>query len=242
MTSKQPRVKLSRLLTLFVIANVALAGLAALFLVFKLAQPTMSALVWHLRHGNKFVLEGHTFVLPLRWNCTLVRYREWNLSEDHPSSHGESSIAINATGTVMDIDAIKRYQSVMFAGVNPAATGLLKTETLHGKRLAFICMAGPNGDLLLCRIPNTDISIIAGASGSGMAETRAILEPATNYSTPPANLHQSSASATPTPSTTVSSARYPVATRQPSRRSSSLDRSPARTVPGSSYAPYAAHR
>jgi hypothetical protein len=180
MTRKEPRVKLTRLIILFVIVNAGLAGLVFLIHAFLLSLPTLEAIGWHARHGNKFVLEGHTFHVPLRWNCTLSHYNEWELSEDHPFAPGlSSSVTLSSAGPILDEAAISRLEANEMTQQMPSGLGSKSIEIIRGKQLEFHCMRMDMerfGDVLFCHVPNTKISVSTTASAKYEIETRAILE------------------------------------------------------------------
>ena len=179
MTTKEPRVKLTRLLILFGIVSAGLVALAYLILGLDMCVPTLSAVGWHVRHGNKFVLEGHTFHVPLRWNCIQTHYKEWELSEDHSfSQRPSSSVTLSSAGPLLDEAAISRLEANAMTQSLPSL-GSKSLEIINGKKLQFRCMRMDMrkfGDVLFCRVPNTNISVTTSALAQDETETRAILE------------------------------------------------------------------
>jgi len=173
--------KLGRLVALYFIITGVIASVVVLALAIDLSLPTFRAIGWHIRHGNKISFEGHTFHLPLLWNCDPNHYKEIDISEDHSTFGGLSSIDIASKGTILDSATAYQQQARMIANFNRLSKSpdTMYAETIHGKRLEFVCARadmGPLGETLFCRAANTDISVIVTASPKYRAETRAILE------------------------------------------------------------------
>ncbi|MBB5065972.1 hypothetical protein [Granulicella mallensis] len=173
--------KLGRLLWLFVIANVSIFLLSVVGSVIWANISTVQAVGWHLLHGNKVAFDGHTFHVPLLWNCTPDgRHKGLELSEEHELLGGQSSIQMKSTGKVLDAPDVYRLRAEGIATLNRMKSpDTYSSEIIHGKQLEFVCVRddmGSLGETLFCKVSNTDISVTVSASKKYRIQARSILE------------------------------------------------------------------
>jgi len=180
-TTKEPRVKIRRLLQLFgiVIASITALGILAIIVVAE--WPLVTAIAWHVHNGNTIAMEGHTFHVPLLYKPeTSKGGRQIDIAENRRLFTTGSFVMVESGSKLLDQSAAYRWQSALTKALNQHPNTLVRTVplTLHGEKFTFVCIDTifVSQESLICHVIGTDMTVSTYAPSDRIKQTRAILE------------------------------------------------------------------
>jgi hypothetical protein len=181
MTRKHLTASPVNVLKLFVLVIGGIILLAMIFIIGLVEWPLVSALTWHLRYGSSISFEGHAFQVPWAYNVEASKKGDQLDLIDHPGLLGGiGSITLTKTGKILEANAAEQWQSSLINAVqsHPDHINHWSTETLHGRKLTFVCVDDMSqlDESLVCHAIGIDLTASTMASPNHIKETRAILE------------------------------------------------------------------
>jgi hypothetical protein len=174
-------VSLKRVLVLFGIVIGSITALGIVAAIGMAEWPLVTALAWHLHHGNKVTMQGHIFQVPLLYEPEISEGgRQIEMVEYPRLMSGSASVTLESTGKVLNQAAVDQWQSSLMNVIRPHANEFERSLPLmlHGRKLAFVCIDNDFtfGESLICHAVGTDITVSTNASKRYTKETRSVLE------------------------------------------------------------------
>jgi hypothetical protein len=179
---KNANVSPRRLIKLFLIAMGSFVILGLLAVLMMASSPAMSAIGWHIRHGDTVTVEGHIFRVPFSYDVTSNGSNSEIQIARYPGLFdGASWVTVEAKGKVFQTEDALAWQTQVISAVNtaPKPDSRLYPESVHGRQLTFICVRNDLqgvAETLICHAAGTNLGVSTTASNKYRREVREILE------------------------------------------------------------------
>jgi hypothetical protein len=179
-TSQQSAISPLRLIMLFAIIVGGTTLLGVIAIVGFAEWPLVTATLWHMRNGNTVELEGHSFHVPRLYRPEVSKNgKQIDMLRDPRLFEGGASVILESSPKVLDMDETNRWQAALIAPVNRNRHNTTPSLplTLHGQRLAFVCVDFVIGGALICRAAGTNLTVATWASSPDqIRETHMVIE------------------------------------------------------------------